>query len=69
MLDKYVINRGLFKKSPQVIFFGETNPESLFWQQDGIKKKQEKKDLSRRDSNCKGIQVSFTNQKSLTVPF
>ena len=31
--------RGLFKKSPYVIFFSETNPESPFQHHDGIKKK------------------------------
>ena len=33
----------LFKKSMQAIFFGETNPESLFQHQDGIKKKPREK--------------------------
>ena len=45
-------------------FFDKTNPESPFQHQDKIKKKQ-KKDLSRIDSNRRGIWVSFTNKNHL----
>ena len=44
-------------------FFGETNPESPFWHQNKIKKKQ--KDLSKSDRKCKRIQVSFTYKNRL----
>ena len=46
-------------------FFDEINLESSFQHQDQIKKNQEKKDLSRSDSNCRVIQVSFINETCL----
>ena len=57
---------GYFQKVTISNFFGETNSESPFQHQDGIKKKtREKKDLLKSNSDHRGHWVSFTNKNCL----